>query len=417
MTAPVRIIGAGLAGLAAAAKLSSQGVAVQVSEAAAQAGGRCRSYLDPQLGLVIDNGNHLVLSGNAAVVDYLKLIGAPDGLKGPQRAEFDWIDVRTGERWTLRPDEGAIPFWVLDPKRRPPGARLADFLPFAKLIRPPHGRRIDQVITPVGPAWERLMRPFLLAALNVPPEEGSADLAAAVIRETLAKGGRHYRPRIAEPTLGAAFVDPALRQLESRGQAVRTGRRLRALSFEGDRVTGLEFPDGAETVGPDEVVILATPAAQAQALIPELSAPDDHRAIVNAHFRLTPPPGLPAMIGVVGGLVEWIFVFEDRISITISAADALLDEPREALARRIWAEVAAIHGLPAELPPWQIVRERRATFAATPEQDAKRPPAQTRWRNLILAGDWVQNGLPATIEGAIRSGFHAADLARRTSKV
>ena len=95
---------------------------------------------------------------------------------------------------------------------------------------------------------------------------------------------------------------------------------------------------------------------------------------------------------------------------TISAADRLVDVPRETLSRTIWADVAAVTGLPKALPPWQIVRERRATFAATPGENAKRPPARTAWRNLVLAGDWTRTGLPATIEGAIRSGNRAADL-------
>jgi uncharacterized protein with NAD-binding domain and iron-sulfur cluster len=81
------------------------------------------------------------------------------------------------------------------------------------------------------------------------------------------------------------------------------------------------------------------------------------------------------------------------------------------LARQIWSEVAKIAGLNAPLPPWQIVKERRATFAATPEQDALRPATETRWSNMLLAGDWTATGLPATIEGAIRSGAKAAKLA------
>ena len=147
--------------------------------------------------------------------------------------------------------------------------------------------------------------------------------------------------------------------------------------------------------------------------MPGLETPAEFRAIVNAHFRIRPPAGLAPIIGVVNGTIEWLFTFPDRLSITISAADRLLDVAREALAQDIWDEVATVAGLPKTLPPWQIVRERRATFAATPGENAKRPSATTAWRNLFLAGDWTKTGLPATIEGAIRSGNRAADLVGR----
>ena len=113
--------------------------------------------------------------------------------------------------------------------------------------------------------------------------------------------------------------------------------------------------------------------------------------------------------------VQWIFSFPGRVSVTISAGDRLIDTPREELAKKIWDEVARVTGLPAALPPWQIVRERRATFAATPAEDAKRPGAATQWRNLVLAGDWTDTGLPATIEGAIRSGNRAADFIAKST--
>jgi len=95
----------------------------------------------------------------------------------------------------------------------------------------------------------------------------------------------------------------------------------------------------------------------------------------------------------------------------VSGADAIVDQDREALATRIWADVRKALGIEAPMPVWQIVKEKRATFAATPGQDARRPPAKTGWPNLFLAGDWVQTGLPATIEGALRSGETAAALA------
>jgi hypothetical protein len=139
----------------------------------------------------------------------------------------------------------------------------------------------------------------------------------------------------------------------------------------------------------------------------------DFRAIVNAHFKMTAPAGAPPLLGVIGGTAEWIFAFHDRISVTVSGADAIVDQDREALAVRIWADVAQALGITDPMPAWQIVKEKRATFAATPQQDARRPAAKTRWRNLFLAGDWTQTGLPATIEGALRSGETAAALALR----
>jgi hypothetical protein len=172
----------------------------------------------------------------------------------------------------------------------------------------------------------------------------------------------------------------------------------------------LDFGEDKLAIGEGEAAILAVPPVVAADLVPGLTTPSQFRAIVNAHYRIAPPAGLAAIIGIVNGTVEWLFSFPDRLSVTISAADRLLDVPRETLAQTIWAEVAAVAGLPKALPPWQIVRERRATFAATPAENAKRPPAETAWRNLVLAGDWTQTGLPATIEGAIRSGYRAADV-------
>ena len=114
--------------------------------------------------------------------------------------------------------------------------------------------------------------------------------------------------------------------------------------------------------------------------------------------------------GVIGGLVEWLFAFPQRLSVTISNGDRLVDMPREELAQAIWRDVCKAGGVSGDMPPWQIVRERRATFEATPEQNAMRPGPVTAYKNLFLAGDWTATGLPATIEGSVRSGDRAADL-------
>jgi len=407
----VYVVGAGLAGLSAAVEIAGAGETVEVLEGAAQAGGRCRSYLDPQLGAVIDNGNHLVLSGNSAVQRYLAKIGASDRLAGPEEAAIAFADLTSGARWTLRPNEGPLPWWILSPRRRVPGTGALDYLPLAALLRPPAGRAISEVVACEGVLWERLLQPFLLAVLNTEPEAGSAALAAAVVRETLAKGGKACRPRIAHPTLAAAFVDPALAWLKARGARVSLGKRVRALQLSEGRVTGLSLAGRDIALGPQDAVVLAVPPWAAQELLPGLQAPDSFRAIVNGHFLVPAPSGAEPMAGLIGGTADWVFAFPDRISVTVSGADRLLGGDREELAEAFWRDIAALHGLEGPPPPWQIVKERRATFAATPEQDRKRPGARTRWDNLVLAGDWTATGLPATIEGALRSGRTAAALA------
>jgi squalene-associated FAD-dependent desaturase len=409
----VYVVGAGLAGLSAAVRLAGRGVPVVLIEGAGQAGGRCRSYADATLGMTIDNGNHLVLSGNHATFDYLRAIGAEDRLAGPKETVFDFCDVRDGRRWTIRPNPGPIGWWVLSERRRVPGTRAADYLALLKLIGPQGQRRLREAIACEGPLWERLIDPLMLAALNVDPREGSAALAAAIVRETLAVGGRAYAPRIADPSLEAAFIAPALAYLAAKGAEVRIGRRVEAIETSETRALRLKVGGAAIELGPDDRVIVATPAWITPTLLPGTPAPDAFCAIVNGHFRIDAPPGAPRMVGVIGGAAQWLFAFEGRISVTVSGADTIVDDPREATAQALWKDVAVVYGLGPELPPWQIVKERRATFAATPDQVAKRPGARTRWRNLVLAGDWTDTGLPATIEGAIRSGHKAADMMAR----
>jgi squalene-associated FAD-dependent desaturase len=410
MPRTIHIIGAGLAGLAAAVALSKRGQRVAVHEATAFAGGRCRSYHDAALGMTIDNGNHLLLSGNHAALAFLRDIGATQKLPVPPAAAFDFIDLNSRERWTLRLSQGRVPWWIFDSGKRVPGTRAGDYLKLARLLFPPAGKPIGEVIACTGPLYARLVEPLLLAALNIAPPDGSAKLAGAIIRETLAAGGAACRPLIARDGLGATLIEPALACLAKHGTDVRLGHQLHALRFADAGVAALDFGTGSIALEEDDAVILAVPPYAATALVPELVAPTEFRAIVNAHFRIEPPAAQPPILGVLNGTTEWIFAFAGRLSVTISAGDRLIDTPRESLARTIWDEVKAATGLCAELPPWQFVRERRATFAATPAQDARRPGPGTSWRNLVLAGDWTNTGLPATIEGAIRSGNRAAEL-------
>ena len=405
------VIGAGLAGLSSAVKLVAQNRNVVVHELARHAGGRCRSYFEPALGLTIDNGNHLLLSGNRSALAFLDQIGGRHLLMGPAQSEFAFCDAASGERWLLRPNSGPVPWWVFSSSRRVPRTQARQYLQLGRLLFAGNGEVVADKLDTRSDLYLRLMRPVLLAALNCDPVEGSARLAGAVIRETLARGGQACRPLIAAKGLGPALVDPAISYIEQRGGKVRFDNALRAFEFAGDRVVALKCADETIDLGEHDTIILAVPAWVARTLVPDLNVPTEYRSILNAHFKIAPPASLPKITGIINATTEWLFAFDDRLSVTVSSADRYNETDREPLARQIWAELSKVARLDAELPPWQIVKERRATFAATPSQNALRPVAKTRWRNLHLAGDWTATGLPATIEGAIRSGETAARLA------
>lgn len=410
----VHVVGAGLAGLSAAVELAHAGRRVVLHEASPQAGGRCRSYLDPALGLVIDNGNHLILSGNEAALGYVRRIGGEGALRVLPECAIPFLDLATGERWTLRPDAGPVPTWIFRESRRVPRTRPGDYLAPLGLLFAREGDRLGERMRTEGPAWERLWRPFLVSALNMEPADASARLAARLVRETFGRGGAACRPVIAEGGLGAALVEPALGWLRGRGAEIRFGASLRAVEAREGQATALRFPGAEERLGAGDAMVLALPPGATATLLPGLDVPTRFSPILNLHFRAESPASVAPLTGLVGGISEWLFRFPDRLSVTVSAAERWNDRPREEMARLVWAEVARAAGLPAEpLPPWQVVREKRATYLPTPEEELRRPPAATRLANLFLAGDWTRTGLPATIEGAVRSGRTAAALALR----
>jgi len=414
MQKTAHIIGAGISGLSAAVRLANANYSVHVHEATQTAGGRCRSYFDAATNLTIDNGNHLLLSGNRHALAYARSIGTEAGLVGPKSAQFPFVDISTGQRWQLDLGDGRLPLWVFDEARRVPDTGLRDYLALMPLIWAGTDKLVGNAIPCEGTLYQRLVQPLLLAALNVDPPEGSAGLAGAIVRETLLAGGQACRPLIARDGLSSVLIEPAIKLLRDKGATIRFGHELREFAMNGSHVGELKFGDDTIAVASGDVVVLAVPPRPAASLLPGLKTPSKFRAIVNAHFRFDPPKDAPAILGVVGGLVEWLFAFPQRLSVTISNGDRLVDMPREELAQAIWRDVCKAGGvqgeLPPPLPPWQIVRERRATFEATPEQNALRPGPVTAFKNLFLAGDWTDTGLPATIEGSVRSGDRAADL-------
>ncbi len=440
----VHVIGTGIAGMAAAMALRGKGVPVIVWEAAGHAGGRARSFHDSRLNAEIDNGTHLMLAVNAAVLRLADRLGSRRALAVAEAARFPLFDAATGERLLfVAPPRGLPRLEFLNgaggtgsPLQRP---GLRELVRLAALpFRAAAGRTVAEALSD-SPFWRPFWQPLALGVLNTDPEEGALSPLLRVLMETLPRGGQAMRPVLAAEGLSAVFARPFLdRAASDSGLTVHLNSPVQALRLNGPRIAALMVGHrgrtAAVTLEAGDAVILAVPPWTARRLLPALMAPDDFRPIVNVHFRLkTPPqPPFPAvapglfLTGVLDGTAQWIFGRGDVVSVTVSDARHLDDLSGEEIARACWADVRRALALPSAagngdspagdvdpgaLPPWRVIRERRATFACTAVQLARRPPARTGLANLFLAGDWTATGLPATLEGAARSGEKAAALA------
>ncbi len=416
----VHVIGAGIAGMAAALSLRAGGRRVIVHEAARHAGGRARSFHDPVLGCTIDNGNHLILAANHAVLDLLQRLGTRAHLSPPPEPVFPLFDRKNGCRITLRIQGLLGPFlrlqWQGSPQSCTPQITVLDYLRSMVALLESNPRNARARLATTGPLWRLFWEPFIVAVLNTPPDQADPAPLRRVLLETFGRGASALLPMLSDAGLSTLFATPFIeRSRQDEKLGLHLSHPLRALHTNGNHVVSLVFDDEIVSLGPGDAVILAVPPWTAKQLLPSVIAPDRFSPIINVHFRLQFHAKTlgeePRFLGIIGGTAQWLFLHGSVASVTISAADALREKSKEDLAQACWRDIVAALDLDdVPMPSWRLIVEKRATFLCTPSQSAKRPPADIGFSNLVLAGDWVNTGLPATLESAARSGEEAARL-------
>lgn len=413
----VAVVGGGWAGLATAVELTTLGHAVSVVEAATEPGGRARRLTFD--GYTLDNGQHLLLGAYHATLDVMRTVGV-DPTQVFQRQPLTLRLASAQTTFALRvPRYGgrAALAYALATIR---GVGTADRV--RALLHAPALRRIPTRDGPVAD-WltacgqppvliERLWGPLCLAALNASPGDASARLFARVLQEAFAN------PRCSDlllprTDLGALFPRPAGDWLRERGQCMYTDTRVRSLT----PADGGWRLDSGDTVFSD--VVLATGPATAARLLPDDAASRDHGrrlrelgsapiATVYLDYGADRQLDVP-MTGRLDGPGQW--VFDRRLTGSPGVLAVVISGrgPHEKLARSALAQ-AVIRQLAAALPGWPapgvvgVVREKRATFDPRPGIESLRPGTDGPRPGLWYAGDHVDTGLPATIEGAVRSG-------------
>jgi zeta-carotene desaturase len=443
----VVVIGGGFAGLAAAIALQERRHEVVLLERRGVLGGRATSFRDAVTGEDVDNGTHLMIGAYWATLDLIHRASATDLLLPQENLKIEWVDEKGTTALECPPLVAPLHLLAGLPGLRVPlrvklqALRLGLAVRFGRV---PEGLTLAEYFrrTGQGEAARRLLwDPLALAVVNESPERAAAVLFHRVYQEAFLHDHRASRLVFLRHGWGV-LVERLASYFEGRGGRVQRGARAEAIELDGGRVSGVRYAQRAPgreeiqaawgpepRVEPAEAVVSAIPAHALPPLLPEEwrgQAPFSilgrlgRSPIVSVEMWLDRTVVDRPMLGLRGCEVEWVvdkgrlFGREggpQHLAFIVSAAfrsapkkNAELVGVAEAALRRYFPAMAE-----AKIERTLVLREPDATFASSPQTEALRPGPDTQIPGLVLAGDWTDTGLPATLEGAARSGLRAAE--------
>jgi squalene-associated FAD-dependent desaturase len=453
------VIGGGFAGLSAATALAERGANVLVVEARPTLGGRATAFTDPATGERVDNGQHVLFGCYHETFRFLRRIGAEHHVRVQRRLAIDMID-RAG-RWSrlacpvlpspLHLLAGVLTWNALTWRDRLSALKMRSALSDLRRGGHPDMRRGEHPDMRRGPLrsaetvrqWliqngqtprliELLWEPLAVAALNQPIDKAAATSFAAVLRPMFGRNPRNAALALPSKPLDEMYAHPARNYIEQKGGSIRLGAPATI-----ECGAGLHAPRGEPQASAPHVlvrgerftartVICAVPWHALSAVLPE--RPAALGGVLDAAERTDASPIVTVnlwfdrivtdriLIGLPGRTLQWVFdkraVFGEsasHLSLISSGAEAVVARSNQELIDLAMTEVSeALPGVrSASLLRGVVVREKKASFSVAPGQPP-RPPTRTGVPGLLLAGDWIDTGLPATIEGAVISGHWAA---------
>lgn len=422
----VAIIGGGYAGMAAAVELARAGIGVEVFEATDELGGRARRV--GAQGTVLDNGLHILVG---AYRETLRLLSLVTHASDPALLRRIPLELEIHDRFHLKAGPMGYPMNLALALLRAKGLGLRDKFSIAMLLQRLKASRyklnedvcVEQLLRAQHQsdrANRYLWYPLCTAALNTSPGDASAQVFVNVLRDTFSTPGHNSDLLLPVTDLSTLFPVRAARFVQAHGSGVHLGTRVTSVRCAGADFD-LQFREHTRrysrvvvAVAPQHVTGLMSDLPDVGNLRAALSR-FDYRPIYSVYFGYPPDTRLPkAMLGLEATFTQWIF---DRgqlcgqhgvIGVVISASGAHQEISQDDLAARVDGELrTAFPQLPR--PHWyQVIAEKRATFACTPR--LKRPSATCSVPGLFLAGDYLDSEYPATLEAAVRSGVRAAQL-------
>ncbi|HKW62265.1 MAG TPA: hydroxysqualene dehydroxylase HpnE [Candidatus Acidoferrum sp.] len=461
------VIGGGLAGLAAGVALADSGWRVRLFEQRPFLGGRATSYVLPD-GEHVDNCQHVTLGCCTNLDDFYRRVGSAGKIKFFDRLLF--LDPQ-GRRGEMKAGSLPAPFHFT--------GSFASFAPLTLLDKLSIARAMLNITKHAGNApelreaggismleWlrrrgqtqgaiDRFWRVVLVSALDEELDRTDARFGVDVFWKAFLSSSTGYRMGVPAVPLSNLY-DGCKTEIERRGGEVVLRAPVRGLKLESGQLAGVRFDDNREESA--DAYIFAIPHTALAELLPESMKQADvslahldkikTSPITGVHFWFDRPVMDEPFVTLLDTTTQWIFnktaLYQDGqenmkpvipsearnlsslsasrhspqyLQLVISASYDLLEKPRQEIIDLCLAEVR--HALPkardAQLLKATVIKEAAATFSPEPGVDRWRPSQATQIPGLFLAGDWTQTGWPATMEGAVRSGYRAAEALLRAS--
>lgn len=425
----IAVMGGGFAGIAAAIRLAKEGHWVEIFEAKSYLGGRAHSFTDAKTGLSLDNGQHILMGCYRSCLELIEHLGVEYKLERPPVLHVPYESPQHG-RTSLKASRLPAPFHLLSALIGASEMSWADRLSIVKMglslrwKHPPNDRltvenwlhRERQTPNAIRVLWE----PLCLAALNEPLRDASAKLFYQVLKRSLFGDRFDSSILISKVGLSELLMPEAEVFLRRTGGEIHFGTGVKELHFSGKRVVELVTTEGGKREF--DYFVSCMPWNATAKLLAEENGEYAQRLsritsspIISIHILCDCQIIDESFVGLLDSPIHWIFDRSDHLSpenrddflycIVMSAAHEWIDRKSDELTDFVWSEINRF--FPAtqdgQIKHRVVYKSRDATFAAKPEIDPLRPPAQTPWENLFVAGDWVQTGLPATLESAVLS--------------
>jgi len=438
----VVVIGGGFAGLSAGVALAERGFRVAVLERKPALGGRAYSFIDPESGDFVDNGQHVLMGCYTETFDFLKKIGTYDKLVFLENLEIEMI-APGGARATLRTGRMPGPFHMTAAVLRYGHLSLRERVSLLwaglRLLAMRRSNRAWLERTDVATLMDRLRQseharqsfwyPLTVATLNEEPALASSALLAEVMKRAFFARRRDSAFVYSKVGLSDLYCGAAADFIQQREGVVTSRTGVETLELgAGGAVERVRLRDGRALTAAN--FIAAVPCGPLLQMLPPGAGDDPFFArlagltyspIICVHVWLDREVIDSAFVGFIGTTTQWLFnkrkIFDARggqhpgyLSFVISGARALVERSNEELLDQVMSDLRAMvpAAREAKVVKALVLKEKQATMAPAPDSHALRPGAATPLPNLFLAGDWIQTGLPATIESAVISGRAAA---------